>query len=259
MTPLQGWRPVTASELGLLALAAALLGTGYYLVVTGMRQGEISLVAPFRYSGLLVAVLMGYAVWGEIPNAIAWGGILLLLVQASTWSIRVAERLRGACSNLAIDFSCRSGRRLNVLKAALPLEACQQPLFYIRVIGSARTCLAQLRARRLCGSPGSRWLAGAQVPERVDRRQVLGARARLALLPVVDRLRRCADEQAAFGSRETKASPLRGHAPGAEACAWRDGVFVGCSRLSRLPSPAALRSWRSSSCTRRFRAAISER
>ena len=80
LTPLHGWRPVTASELGLLALAAALLGTGYYLVVTGMRQGEISLVAPFRYSALLVAVLMGYAVWGEVPNAIAWSGILLLLV-----------------------------------------------------------------------------------------------------------------------------------------------------------------------------------
>ena len=45
-----------------------------------MRQGEISLVAPFRYSALLVALLMGYAVWGEMPNAMAWSGILLLLV-----------------------------------------------------------------------------------------------------------------------------------------------------------------------------------
>ena len=38
-----------------------------------------------------------------------------------------------------------------------------------------------------------------QVPQGVDGRQVLGARASLALFPVVDRLRRCADENAALG------------------------------------------------------------
>ena len=37
-----------------------------------------------------------------------------------------------------------------------------------------------------------------QVPEREDRRQVLGTRACLSLLPVVDRLRRRADEETAF-------------------------------------------------------------
>jgi len=80
LMPIQGWQPFTLSELGLLAAAAALLATGYFLVVVGMREGEISLVVPFRYVGLLVAVLMGYAVWGEVPNAIAWGGMSLLLV-----------------------------------------------------------------------------------------------------------------------------------------------------------------------------------
>lgn len=79
LTLLQGWRMVTLSELGLLAAAAALLATGYYLVVNSMRHGELTLVAPFRYTSLLVAVLMGYAVWGEVPNALAWSGIALLL------------------------------------------------------------------------------------------------------------------------------------------------------------------------------------
>ena len=56
-------------------------------------------------------------------------------------------------------------------------------------------------------SSGLRDLAGFQdlvrlptpkVPECVDRRQVLRTRARLALFPVVDRLRRCADEKTTF-------------------------------------------------------------
>ena len=40
----------------------------------------MSLVAPFRYSGLLFALLIGYLVWGEIPNLFAWLGIFLLVV-----------------------------------------------------------------------------------------------------------------------------------------------------------------------------------
>jgi drug/metabolite transporter (DMT)-like permease len=44
-----------------------------------MRHGEMTLVAPFRYSGLLFALFIGYAVWGDVPNALAWCGIALLM------------------------------------------------------------------------------------------------------------------------------------------------------------------------------------
>ena len=63
------------------------------------------------------------------------------------------------------------------------------------------------RGEDLALSPGLRGLAGFQdlvrlptpkVPECVNRRQVLRTRARLALFPVVDRLRRCADQKTTF-------------------------------------------------------------
>ena len=79
LTIIQGWRPVSLASVGLLAIAAALLAAGYYLIVNSMRHGEMSLVAPFRYSGLLVALLTGFIVWGEIPSLLAWAGIALLL------------------------------------------------------------------------------------------------------------------------------------------------------------------------------------
>jgi drug/metabolite transporter (DMT)-like permease len=44
-----------------------------------MRSGEMSVVAPFRYSGLLFALLLGYVVWGDVPNTMAWVGIALLV------------------------------------------------------------------------------------------------------------------------------------------------------------------------------------
>ena len=37
--------------------------------------GEISVMAPFRYSSILWALGIGYVVWGEVPNALAIAGI----------------------------------------------------------------------------------------------------------------------------------------------------------------------------------------
>lgn len=76
---LQGWQPFGLFELGLLGLASVFLTGGYYFIISSMRHGEMTLVAPFRYSGLLFALVLGYAVWGEAPNTVAWSGIALLI------------------------------------------------------------------------------------------------------------------------------------------------------------------------------------
>jgi drug/metabolite transporter (DMT)-like permease len=65
---------------GVLSIAeAAFLGVGYYLLINSMRAGEMSVVAPFRYTALLYALVFGYVVWGDVPNALAWAGIALLV------------------------------------------------------------------------------------------------------------------------------------------------------------------------------------
>ncbi|MCL4183988.1 MAG: DMT family transporter [Burkholderiaceae bacterium] len=76
---LEGWRAFGAGDLGLLALAAVFLMGAYYLIVDAMRHGRMSLVAPFRYTGVLYAIVVGYLVWGDVPNPLAWGGIALLI------------------------------------------------------------------------------------------------------------------------------------------------------------------------------------
>jgi len=73
------WKPVTASQLGLLAAASVFLCGGYFLLIVSMRGGEMSVIAPFRYTGLLFALVLGYLVWGDVPNALAWAGIALLV------------------------------------------------------------------------------------------------------------------------------------------------------------------------------------
>ncbi|APW40022.1 hypothetical protein RD110_24790 [Rhodoferax koreense] len=92
----QGWSPFGWRETLCLALASVLLSLGYYLLVYAMRQGEISLVTPFRYSTLLFAVLIGFVVWGDLPNALAWCGIALLIGSGLFMLQREAARVRKA-------------------------------------------------------------------------------------------------------------------------------------------------------------------
>ncbi|WP_341235558.1 DMT family transporter [uncultured Sulfitobacter sp.] len=52
---------------------------GYYCIVRGMRLGAASVVAPFRYSRILFAMLAGAVVFGERVDAIALLGIGLIV------------------------------------------------------------------------------------------------------------------------------------------------------------------------------------
>lgn len=73
------WKPVTAQHLALLAASSVFLSGGYFLMTVAMRGGEMSVIAPFRYAGLLFALVLGFIVWGDVPNAVAWAGIALLV------------------------------------------------------------------------------------------------------------------------------------------------------------------------------------
>jgi drug/metabolite transporter (DMT)-like permease len=75
----EGWQPVSGRAFGLLAAASLFLVLGYYLVIVAMRAGEVSLIGAFRYTGLLGALVIGYFVWGEIPDLLASTGIALLV------------------------------------------------------------------------------------------------------------------------------------------------------------------------------------
>ena len=79
MLLVEGWQPMRWSDVGLLGLASIFLSTGYYGVIAAMRYGEVSVIAPFRYTGLMWALLIGFVVWGDIPNALGWIGIALLI------------------------------------------------------------------------------------------------------------------------------------------------------------------------------------
>lgn len=75
----QDWAAVSMTSWACLGGAAALLSIGYFLLIQSTRSADLTVVAPFRYVGLLTAVVMGFVVWGDIPNTMAWCGMVLLV------------------------------------------------------------------------------------------------------------------------------------------------------------------------------------
>jgi drug/metabolite transporter (DMT)-like permease len=64
----QGVVPVTAPEAAKVLGAGLFLIVGYLTSVMAMRHGDIGLVAPFRYTSLLWAIVLGLLVFGDWPD-----------------------------------------------------------------------------------------------------------------------------------------------------------------------------------------------
>lgn len=68
MVPLGGWTPPSTGSVGILALSAVMVLVGYQFVILAMRSGDVSAVAPFRYSNLIWAIFLGFVIFGDVPD-----------------------------------------------------------------------------------------------------------------------------------------------------------------------------------------------
>lgn len=97
--PMGGWNPVSAADFGLICLAACLLLVGYQFIIMSMREGEISFIAPFRYTSFIWALLLGMVVFGEYPDAfMITGGAIVI---GSGLYTLYRERIRSAAKPAA--------------------------------------------------------------------------------------------------------------------------------------------------------------
>ena len=74
-----GWTPITAWELGLLALAACLQSCAHMLMVEAFRYGEAALISPFRYASVLWALVLGFILWHDVPDIWIVLGVTLVV------------------------------------------------------------------------------------------------------------------------------------------------------------------------------------
>jgi drug/metabolite transporter (DMT)-like permease len=71
------WPDLTSS---LQILAATIFGVmAYYCLTIAMRNGDVSVVAPFRYTRILFALILGAVIFGERPDSLTLFGIVIIV------------------------------------------------------------------------------------------------------------------------------------------------------------------------------------
>jgi drug/metabolite transporter (DMT)-like permease len=93
VAPMGGWTPMPGATVAMLFGASVLLIIGYQTIVMAMRTGEISFVAPFRYTALLWAILLGYVIFADVPDLAMIAGSVVIV--ASGLYMLYRERIVG--------------------------------------------------------------------------------------------------------------------------------------------------------------------
>ena len=86
------WPPLGGREMAYILGAAVLVTLGNLANIMAFRGTDVSVVSPFRYSVILWAILLGIAVFGELPDPTAFLGIALI-VGSGVYTIH-RERMR---------------------------------------------------------------------------------------------------------------------------------------------------------------------
>jgi drug/metabolite transporter (DMT)-like permease len=70
--------PSVPLHLAMLVSIGVLGAVGHFLLIRAHAHAPATLLSPFGYGQLLVILILGFAVFGEIPDGLAFTGILLI-------------------------------------------------------------------------------------------------------------------------------------------------------------------------------------
>ena len=87
------WVPLSPGQNLMLLAAAVMVIVGYISSVMVMRVGEISFVAPFRYTSLVCALILGWLVFGDWPVPLTFLGAGIV-VGSGVFMLYREEQLR---------------------------------------------------------------------------------------------------------------------------------------------------------------------
>ena len=87
------WMAPTLGQFALLVMAGALASFGHYLLIVAHRHAPPSLLSPFIYTQLVWVVVLGYVVFGDVPDG--WTLFGAAIVIGSGLYILHRERMSG--------------------------------------------------------------------------------------------------------------------------------------------------------------------
>ena len=89
-----GWIMPNAAEWGLAALTGCCVCLGQYFMIETFRYAEAKVVAPLRYTSIIWSVILGFLVWGDLPDSWTITGTLVV-VASGIYILNREYRARG--------------------------------------------------------------------------------------------------------------------------------------------------------------------
>lgn len=75
----QDWSPVSLPIAACICGSAFFVLIGYFFSIQAMRTGDVSFSAPFRYTGLIGAMIIGFILFDEVPKPLTLIGAAIVM------------------------------------------------------------------------------------------------------------------------------------------------------------------------------------
>jgi drug/metabolite transporter (DMT)-like permease len=85
------WRTPTLPDLGLLSALGILGLVNQACYIKGMSEGDAMVMAPIDYTRLVFAIILGYALFREVPDGVTMAGAGIIIVSTLYISWREAQ------------------------------------------------------------------------------------------------------------------------------------------------------------------------
>jgi len=95
------WVAPGPRELALMAAMGAIAAGGHFLIIKAFERAPASLLAPYGYSEIVMATLIGYVAFGDFPDHWTWLGIAVIVIAGVYISLRERRRQRPPVAGLA--------------------------------------------------------------------------------------------------------------------------------------------------------------
>ena len=74
-----GWVWPDTQQLGVLLMMGFFGGIGQLFMTESYRYAQASLTAPFDYTSIIWAIILGYVAFGEVPEPSVWAGSAIVI------------------------------------------------------------------------------------------------------------------------------------------------------------------------------------
>ena len=76
------FKPLTLTEFTYLMLAGIFASVGQFAITNAYKYAPASEISIFDYTNIIFAAIIGFILWGEIPDILSYIGYALILTAA---------------------------------------------------------------------------------------------------------------------------------------------------------------------------------